>query len=254
MGPGRGGPAQCPTGRLAETTSPNVISRAASLQRDPDSKEPEAPTTHVGSPNRNGSVVVPVERLVVAPRLIDVTRRSVPSAVPATRRRRTVPAALRGRTIPIARRSARRRAVIPTGSARRRRRRRTVSRCLPAAGRRIARAALCRWSGGSARSALWRWSGGSALRRPSGPLLWGRSGGSTPWRRSRPLLCRGTAGPARSALWRRSRPLLCRGTAGPARSALWRWSAGSARSQAIRLVARCRWRSRVRIPDADREC
>jgi len=185
-----------------------------SVQRNPDSEEPEAPSTEYRIEHRDRVVAVVIERPEITLRVAPVTRRTIPWAVPTTGRRRTAPATRGRRPVPERRRRSGRRPTIPAESMLSRWRRRTVVGCAEAV-RRIPGAAhlratplvrtpgcVRRRSTGSARSA------GST--RPAGSMPWSpRSTGSARPARPRPARPR----TARSTGSTRSR------TTRPARSA-----------------------------------
>jgi hypothetical protein len=77
------------------------------LQRDPDAEEPEAPVVEVGVVDRRHPAAVVVERLVIAPAVID----AAPGLVRRGRRSLIVPAGLTGPTWPAGRGSL----IVPAG-------------------------------------------------------------------------------------------------------------------------------------------
>ena len=107
----------------------------ASVQRNPDTEVPEAPSTENRIEDRNGGVAAIVARPEVALCLGYAAVRPVPPVVPTTGRRRTVPATRRRRAVPVRRRPTGRRPIIPAESSRWRRRRRAVVACAEAARR-----------------------------------------------------------------------------------------------------------------------
>ena len=89
----------------------------ASVQRNPCSEEPEAPSTEYRVEYRNRVEAAVIERPEIGLRQTYVARRPIPSRVPTTRRRRTVPATRRRWAVPVGRRPSGRRPVIPAEAA-----------------------------------------------------------------------------------------------------------------------------------------
>ena len=103
-----------------------------SVQRNPDSEEPEAPSAEYRVEHRCGVVAVVREWSKVALRVADIACRAVPARVPASGRGRSVPASGRRGPVPVGWWRTGRRSTVPAESARWRRRRRTVVRCTEA--------------------------------------------------------------------------------------------------------------------------
>lgn len=107
----------------------------ASVQRNPVTEVPEAPSTENRVENRNSGVAAVIERPEVALCLEYPAVRPVPRVVPTTGRRRTVPATRRRGAVPVRRRPTGGRPIIPAEPSRWRRRRRAVVACAEAARR-----------------------------------------------------------------------------------------------------------------------
>jgi hypothetical protein len=165
-----------------------------SVQRNPDSEEPEAPSAEYRIEHRDRVVAVVIERPEITLRVAPVTRRTIPWAVPTTGRRRTAPATRGRRPVPERRRCSGRRPTIPAESMLSRWRRRTVVGCAEAV-RRIPGAAHLR------ATPLVR-TPGCVRRRSTGSA---RSAGSTRSRTTRPARSAGPRpvgeGPMPSGSW-----------------------------------------------------
>ncbi len=107
----------------------------ASVQRNPHTEVPEAPSTKNRIEDRNGGVAAIIARPEVALCLGYAAVRPIPPVVPTTGRRRTVPATRRRRPVPVRRRPTGRRPIIPAEPSRWRRRRPAVVACAEAARR-----------------------------------------------------------------------------------------------------------------------
>jgi hypothetical protein len=203
------GPSRRPRRRLtasglASTRSGGREFYVVSVQRNPESEEPEAPSPENRVEHRDRVVPVVIERPEIALREAPVTRRTIPWTVPTTGRRRTAPATRGRRSVPPRRRRSGRGPAIPAPSVLSGRRRCTV----------VGGAEAVRHIPGSAHL------GTTPVERTSGRVRRLRSA-----RMARPARSTRSAGSARSA--RSTRPAR---SAGSTRSMPWSARPRTARS------------------------